>query len=60
MNNKLEIVLAGLEEDMLVPVDMVLHLAEEGYDISSLYDRIDGYSVIDTILNNDMEFNEYY
>lgn len=56
--NRLEMIVAALEEDVLVPVDMYLQLAGEGYDLSRLNDRIDGFSIIDTFLN-DLESNDY-
>lgn len=47
--NKFEMVSAMVSDGALLPIDVATQLANEGYDISSLTDALDGYSVEDLI-----------
>lgn len=47
--NTFEMIATMVNDGALLPIDVATQLANEGYDISSLTDALDGYSVEDLI-----------
>lgn len=47
--NMFEIVHRFVQDGAVIPVDVATSLVDQGYDISSLTDALDGYSVEDLI-----------
>lgn len=59
MNNKLMWAEALMAEGGLLPADVALSLIGEGYDITAIQDRIDGFSITDELLETLTEYELY-
>lgn len=59
MNNKLMWAEALMSEGGLLSADVALSLIGEGYDITAIQDRIDGFSITDELLETITEYELY-
>lgn len=50
---------ALMAEGGLLPADVALSLIGEGYDITAIQDRIDGFSITDELLETLTEYELY-
>lgn len=59
MNTKLMWAEALMSEGGLLSADVALSLIGEGYDITAIQDRIDGFSITDELLETITEYELY-